>query len=1350
MAPSSPLEEAVPKTQQDELLAEVVGALTVLLGADPMSLAGAIDRVLERIGTLRGADRAYVIRLCNERWVNTNEWCAPGASPVKALISDLPLSQTQPADTALLAGEVILVPSVAALPPSGMRATLEAQGVRALVVVPLLDKGRTIGLLGFDRTGEGRGFDATDVWLLERLSQGMVAALARSDAEAALEQAHAEERHNLLRLRAVLNAMPELVLEIDEDGRCTAAHCTEPNSLVGTIEDIIGRTLEETLPPEIAALQRAAMADARENCIARTAPYRLQTVTGLRWFQLTVSRITDTAAGYVFRIEDITENHARDAETAMLVDVTRQMSNMAVVLGADGRIVWVNPACEAVTGWSLEELRGQDPAQMPLSPETDPGVFAAISEAIAARRPHQAEICKRDRAGSVYWVHVDTKPRHGTDGSFLGTLVIETPITRLKAQQAELRALATQARTAEQRLIDAVEALPDVFVLYDRDDRLLLCNRAFREVNAAVGDLIRPGVQRVTLLEAATRRQFFRETGRDVERLTKSSDETGTAAFEMTLIDGRIFRVLRRRTAGDGHVVMATEVTQQREMQRRLEDVIEGANIATWDHIGGRGMESVNRQWANLLGFGANDPQGIDDARWHALCHPEDHGRIKASLEEVIDGRAERLECECRLRHRDGGWVHISLRGRAVARDEGGRALRLSGIAIDITERRRVEERLSTILEATSIGTWQIVDGSGSVVIDDRYAAMLGYSRADLEPYTAARFRALVHPGDFAAMIASITERTRRREPDMMHEFRMRHRDGRWIWVLSRSRVLSYGPLGQPAEESGIHIDISAQKARDEALRRAEDALDAAQAAKRAAERRFVDIAAVSNEWFWEQDADLRFTYCSSGFTRATGVPVEAVLGHTREELGIARNNADRGEVERLQRAVARREPFTDVTYSFGEAAQGPTRWIRINGAPHFDNRGKFLGYRGVGTEVTALVEARERAEAASRAKSQFLANMSHELRTPMTGVLGMTEILRDSVLNDDQRQMLDTIRASGEGLMAILNDILDLAKIEAGKLELEPRAFVPAELAMRTQQLFDARARSAGLGFAVTACAQCKALVTGDTDRILQILNNLIGNALKFTPQGDVRVEFSMLAEETPNAGAMRLQVTVSDTGIGMTTEQLARVFNEFEQAEGSTARRFGGTGLGLSITRQLLALMGGTISMDSRRGKGTRVAIVLPLARATAPAAKAEGADGSPTAPPRPRPGLRVLLADDNATNRRILDAMLRGLDAEVTQANDGLDVVRRYAPGRFDVLLLDISMPGIDGIQALDLIRLFDQANAAPSLPAIAISANAMRHQVDEYLAAGFAGHVAKPFRGETLAAALVEALPPFSSP
>ena len=1161
----------------------------------------------------------------------------------------------------------------------------------------------------------------TGAELLPLIAPVFAATLARMQREA-------QDHQSLTRLRGVLAAMSELVLVVDEDGRCLASHWTEPEGLSGHSGRIQGMLLEETLPPHVAALQRRAMAEARQTGLARTPPYALDLGTGARWYQATIVPQAGES-GYIFRILDVTEDHSRDHALAMLSETTRLMSNMAIVLDAEGRVEWVNPACEEVTGYDLTMLRGKDPSAFPPAPETDLDTLARITAAVRARQPFQAEIQKRNREGRPYWVHVNLTPRFDGEGNFLGTLVIETLITAQKTQEAALSTLAAQARTAEARLMEAVNALPDVFALYDSNDRLLLWNRAFEQVNQDLGDVIAVGVSRDALFAAAAERRIYHAHAASHAGMALPP-ETAPDEVETMLRDGRVFRTLRRRTESGLQVVLGTDITAKREIQRRLEDVIEGAHIATWDHDVVTGCTTVNHHWAELMGLPRDAPRVLPADEVFALCHPQDLPRSQAAVAAVLSGESDGIDIETRMRHGAGHWLHIATRGRVVARDDAGRALRVSGIDIDLTERRRAEERLGAILEASSIGTFQILGNGQRVVIDASYAAMLGYAESELKSFSRARFRDMVHPDDYAQMLASNAAQIARRARDMINEFRMRHRDGHWIWVLSRSTVLTTDADGTPLEESGIHIDITERKMREEALR-------AARAAQETAERRFAAIAEVSEEWFWEQDADLRFRFCSSGFTRVTGVPVEAVLGRTREELGLSAERMRPGHMDRLSAAIAARAPFTDITYALGNPAPGATRWVRINGAPHFDAEGRFQGYRGVGAEVTSLVEARERAEAANRAKSQFLANMSHELRTPMTGVLGMTELLRETPLSAEQRQMLDTIRTSGEGLMAILNDILDLAKIEAGKLQLEPRDFRPLDLAERTRDLFTARALSQGLEFVVTTTDGCAQSLHGDTDRLLQILNNLIGNALKFTLAGEVRTDFT-LADGV-------LQITVADTGIGMTKEQLDRVFEEFEQAEGSTARRFGGTGLGLSITRQLLVLMGGTIAMDSHPGRGTRVQVRLPL-----PPARAEGQSQGPARALVPRKGLRVLLADDNATNRRILDMMLARLEAEVTMAHDGMEALRRYAPGRFDLLLLDISMPGLDGVQTLDLIRAFDRANAADTVPAIAISANAMRHQVEGYMAAGFHGHVAKPFRAQTFAQAVAEATTPAPFP
>ncbi|MEZ5751584.1 MAG: ATP-binding protein [Paracoccaceae bacterium] len=257
-----------------------------------------------------------------------------------------------------------------------------------------------------------------------------------------------------------------------------------------------------------------------------------------------------------------------------------------------------------------------------------------------------------------------------------------------------------------------------------------------------------------------------------------------------------------------------------------------------------------------------------------------------------------------------------------------------------------------------------------------------------------------------------------------------------------------------------------------------------------------------------------------------------------------------------------------------------------------------------------------------------------------------------------------------------------------------------------------------------------------GDANRILQILNNLVENAIKFTEQGSVTLSCSSAMAN----GVPGLCFTITDTGIGMTPQQVARVFDEFEQAEGSTTRRFGGTGLGLSITRRLTELMGGTIRMDSEPGRGTTIRVTLPLASAAAP----EQERAEPPTPADTIRGLRLLVADDNRTNRMILRTMLTAAGAQVALAENGADACQQFEQAAPDAVLLDISMPVLDGVAALQRIRDFETRNGTAPVPMLAVTANAMQHQIEEYRALGFCGHIAKPFRKDDLIAAVALAV------
>ncbi|MFN4098533.1 MAG: ATP-binding protein, partial [Pararhodobacter sp.] len=514
----------------------------------------------------------------------------------------------------------------------------------------------------------------------------------------------------------------------------------------------------------------------------------------------------------------------------------------------------------------------------------------------------------------------------------------------------------------------------------------------------------------------------------------------------------------------------------------------------------------------------------------------------------------------------------------------------------------------------------------------------------------------------------------------------------------------------------------------------------------------------------WEIAPGRVVTHVTAGFERSTGIPAAAVLGRTLDELGVV--DPASGDWNAISAHLRGREPVHNFLFSVQPLRRRPAIWLRISGAPFYDSNGDYAGYRGVGSNVSALIAATERAEAASQAKSRFLANMSHELRTPLTGVLGMAELLGETEVSPRQREMIDTIRDSGEGLLQILNDILDLAKVEAGKMAIEREPFSVEDVLSRIRALFEPRAAAAGLELVLTIRGNSTQIRLGDANRIVQVLMNLVGNAVKFTQKGRISVTAGPSVEDPD-----MLRLDVADTGIGMSADQQAKVFEEFEQAETSTARRFGGTGLGLSITRRLTMLMGGTISLDSAPDQGTRVSILLPAplaagARAAPDTTAAPDAGALPDARPVPRmtavpgesgpasagpasarglAGLRLLVADDNLTNRRILETMLRALGSIVTLAEDGQSACDQFTPGAFDAVLLDISMPGLDGIGALGAIRAAEaQAGCAP-VPALAVTANAMQHQIDEYHAAGFAGHVAKPFRKDTLARALSSVVP-----
>lgn len=388
------------------------------------------------------------------------------------------------------------------------------------------------------------------------------------------------------------------------------------------------------------------------------------------------------------------------------------------------------------------------------------------------------------------------------------------------------------------------------------------------------------------------------------------------------------------------------------------------------------------------------------------------------------------------------------------------------------------------------------------------------------------------------------------------------------------------------------------------------------------------------------------------------------------------------------------------------------------------------------------LARAAEVARLASEAKSNFLATMSHEIRTPLNGILGMAQAMTLGDLSPEQRTRLNVIKESGDNLLTVLNDILDEAKIEAGMLTLESVEFDLAALLESATAPFERLASAKGLNLRVTLGEGSAGAYLGDPTRLRQILYNLISNAIKFSPAGGVTLESGY------KDGTLRL--SVADTGIGIPADRLDALFQPFTQAEASTARNFGGTGLGLSICRRLAGLMGGDIVVRSTPGEGSVFTLSIPCVQMSAAETLPQMKDGvvtdaaQPVEPAENSRSPRILAVEDNEINQLVLRTLLGHGGFTPTLASNGVDAMEIFASGDWDLVLMDIHMPVMDGIEATRQIRALELKTGRARTPILALTADALAHQVAEYGALGFDGHVAKPLEVSALFEAIASAL------
>jgi PAS domain S-box-containing protein len=542
-------------------------------------------------------------------------------------------------------------------------------------------------------------------------------------------------------------------------------------------------------------------------------------------------------------------------------------------------------------------------------------------------------------------------------------------------------------------------------------------------------------------------------------------------------------------------------------------------------------------------------------------------------------------------------------------------------------------------------------------------------------------------------------------------------------WILTRKR--GYALPGGKRMLVGIITDLTERRGVEMALRESE-----AQASRLAL------VASRTQNAVIISDASGRIEWVNEGFTRLTGYKLHEVVGRVPGHI-LQNEETDAQTVAHIAACVAHGEPFQVEIVN--QAKDGRRYWLAIDAQPIRDKDGKLTNFIAIESDISERKHAEEElrqakivAEAASRAKSEFVANMSHEIRTPMNGVLGMTELLLDSDLSERQRRFAQTIRNSGEALLNIINDILDFSKIEAGRMELDCSAFDLRAVVEETAELLAARAHSKGVELACNIASDVPVGVEGDAGRLRQVLTNLIGNAVKFTETGEVVVAVRRVDPPGADAEHCTLELSVIDTGIGMSEQARTRLFQPFSQADGTTTRRYGGTGLGLAISRQLVELMGGQIALESELGKGSRFWFQLELRISAAlPEDLAAGESLR---------GLRVLIVEDNPTNAAILQHYTQAWGMKPTCVDRAEKALAYLQSASADLVLIDWKLPGMSGPELARHLR----EKLLPTQPLVLLTSMTATDVSTTARSCGFNAYLSKPVRRDELLRCLARVL------
>jgi PAS domain S-box-containing protein len=742
------------------------------------------------------------------------------------------------------------------------------------------------------------------------------------------------------------------------------------------------------------------------------------------------------------------------------------------------------------------------------------------------------------------------------------------------------------------------------------------------------------------------------------------------------------------------------------------------AHMGHWEFDVASNTFTFNEQFYALYGTTSQREGGLTmSAEEYArrFVHPDDAGKVAEEVAKAAAGDYDDRDAqiEHRIVRRDGVVRHVLVRF-TILRDESGRRFKTIGANQDITEHKQAEAALAERKEQLRLF---VEHAPAAIAMFDTQMRYLAVSRRWREDFGLGQgeIKGLSHYELFPELPEHIKEVHRRclaGAVERSEEAPFDRSDGTRQWLRWEARPWR-NPAGQVAGILIFSEDVTARKLAEDSLRESE------------AKYRQLFEAAMDPILVADTATGI-LVECNAAAAEFIGRPREELIGQHQSALHPG-GPPGRPSPE-FQRALEDPSVLHEVNM-FAAGGRVCPMSVRVS---IFEARGRRL-IQGIFRDISAtkaaeehLRRAKEAAEAANRTKGEFLANMSHELRTPLNGVLGMLQLLDEVPLSEEQKVLLETALESGRGLLNIINDILNFAQIEAGKTVIVREPISPRAILDSMYRAFRYDARSRGLDWDVSVDPSVPDQILGDGGRLRQVLFNLLGNAFKFTEAGRIAVEATALPY-CPEAGSVRLLFSVRDTGIGIPDEKIATVFEPFAQVDGSLTRRYQGTGIGLGIVRALVRLMGGDIAVESETGVGTTMHFTIRCGLAEAEQAEEQAAGPSAGAD---FVGLRVLLAEDDRVNRYAATRFLERLGCEVAAAETGREALEMLREGEYDLVIMDIQMPEMDGMQATRAIRADQGLGAKSRIPVLAMTAHAMPGDREEFLAAGMNGYIAKP--------------------